>query len=74
MAIRIPGDGRRGIVFDAPTSFGKSLLSAIAKVTDRPVKMLVYSHVHKDHLGGSLAFKDVKDLKIVAGSTPSPTF
>jgi glyoxylase-like metal-dependent hydrolase (beta-lactamase superfamily II) len=57
------------IVFDAPASFGKSLPSAIAKVTDRPVKMLVYSHVHKDHLGGSVAFKNVKDLKIVALDT-----
>jgi glyoxylase-like metal-dependent hydrolase (beta-lactamase superfamily II) len=54
------------IVFDAPASFGKSLPSAIAKVTDKPVKMLVYSHIHKDHLGGSVAFKDVKNLKIIA--------
>jgi glyoxylase-like metal-dependent hydrolase (beta-lactamase superfamily II) len=57
------------IVFDAPASFGRSLPSAIAKVTDRPVKMLVYSHIHKDHLGGSVAFKDVKDLRIVALDT-----
>jgi hypothetical protein len=28
------------IVFDAPESFGKSILSAIAKVTDKPIKML----------------------------------
>jgi glyoxylase-like metal-dependent hydrolase (beta-lactamase superfamily II) len=57
------------IVFDAPASFGKSLPSAITKVTDRPVKMLVYSHAHKDHIGGSVAFRDVKDLKIVALDT-----
>ena len=57
------------IVFDAPASFGKSLPSAIAKVTDRPIKMLIYSHVHKDHLGGSVAFKEVKGLKIVALDT-----
>jgi glyoxylase-like metal-dependent hydrolase (beta-lactamase superfamily II) len=54
------------IVFDAPESFGKSLPSAIAKVTDRPIKILVYSHIHRDHLGGSPAFKDIKGLKIVA--------
>src|SRR5260370_14811085 len=54
------------IVFDAPASFGKSIPSAIAKVTDKPVKMLVYSHAHKDHIGGSAAFKDIKDLMIVA--------
>lgn len=54
------------IVFDAPESFGKSIPSAIAKVTEKPVKILVYSHAHKDHIGGSAAFKDIKDLKIVA--------
>jgi len=54
------------VVFDAPESYGKSLPSAIAKVTDKPVKMLVYSHEHKDHIGGSVAFKDVKDLQIIA--------
>jgi glyoxylase-like metal-dependent hydrolase (beta-lactamase superfamily II) len=54
------------IVFDAPESFGKSIPAAIAKVTDKPIKILVYSHGHKDHIGGSAAFKDIKDLKIVA--------
>src|SRR6266852_2049824 len=59
------------IVFDAPASFGKSIPLAISKVTDKPVKMLVYSHAHKDHIGGSAAFKDIKDLKIVALDTVS---
>src|ERR1700741_5167095 len=38
------------IVFDAPASFGKNIPSAIAKVTDKPIKILVYSHTHKDHI------------------------
>ena len=38
----------------------------VSKVTDKPIKMLVYSHSHKDHIGGSAAFKNIKDLKIVA--------
>jgi glyoxylase-like metal-dependent hydrolase (beta-lactamase superfamily II) len=54
------------IVFDAPESFGKSIPSAIANITDKPIKMLIYSHIHKDHIGGSAAFKDIKNLKIVA--------
>ena len=54
------------IVFDAPASFGRSLPSAIAQVTDKPIRMLVYSHAHNDHIGGSPAFAGVKDLKIVA--------
>ena len=59
------------IVFDAPASFGKNIPSAISKVTDRPIKMLIYSHAHKDHIGGSAAFKNIKDLKIVALDTVS---
>jgi glyoxylase-like metal-dependent hydrolase (beta-lactamase superfamily II) len=59
------------IVFDAPASFGKSIPSAIAKVTDKPIKMLVYSHAHKDHIGGSAAFKNIQDLKVVALDTVS---
>jgi len=54
------------IVFDSPESFGEGIPAAIAKVTDKPIKYLVYSHAHKDHIGGSTAFKDIKDLKIVA--------
>jgi glyoxylase-like metal-dependent hydrolase (beta-lactamase superfamily II) len=54
------------IVFDAPESFGKNIPAAVAKVTDRPIKYLVYSHAHKDHIGGSATFKDIKELKIVA--------
>ena len=59
------------IVFDAPASFGKSIPSAISKVTDKAIKMLVYSHSHKDHIGGSAAFKNNKDLKIVSLDTVS---
>lgn len=54
------------IVFDAPASFGKSIPLAVSKVTDKPIKMLIYSHIHKDHIGGSAAFKNIKDLQIVA--------
>jgi glyoxylase-like metal-dependent hydrolase (beta-lactamase superfamily II) len=56
------------IVFDAPESFGKNIPSAIAKVTDKPIKMLIYSHIHRDHIGGSAAFKNIKGLRIVASN------
>jgi glyoxylase-like metal-dependent hydrolase (beta-lactamase superfamily II) len=59
------------IVFDAPASFGKSIPSAITNVTDKPIKMLVYTHAHKDHIGGSAAFKSIKGLQIVALDTVS---
>src|SRR5580700_5016340 len=54
------------IVFDAPETFGKGIPTAIAKVTDKPIKVLIYSHIHRDHIGGSPAFKDISGLKIVA--------
>lgn len=54
------------IVFDAPASFGRHIPAAIAKVTDKPIKILVYSHSHKDHIGGSSAFKNIPGLQIVA--------
>ena len=54
------------IVFDAPASFGKSIPAEIAKITDMPIKILVYSHIHKDHIGGSAAFKNIKGLQVVA--------
>jgi glyoxylase-like metal-dependent hydrolase (beta-lactamase superfamily II) len=53
------------IVFEAPASFGKSIPFEIAKVTNKPIKVLVYSHIHKDH-GGSAAFKNFPGLQIVA--------
>jgi len=56
------------IVFDAPESYGAKIPSAIASVTNKPIKMLIYSHIHRDHIGGSAAFKDMKGLRIVASS------
>ena len=57
------------IVFDAPASYGKHIAEAVAAVTDKPIKILVYSHAHKDHIGGSTAFRGIKDLRIIALDT-----
>jgi glyoxylase-like metal-dependent hydrolase (beta-lactamase superfamily II) len=59
------------IVFDAPASYGKHIPEAVRKVTDKPIKMLVYSHQHKDHIGGSVAFKNIAGLQIIALDTVS---
>jgi beta-lactamase superfamily II metal-dependent hydrolase len=59
------------IVFDAPASYGKHIQEAVAKVTNKPIKMLVYSHLHKDHIGGSIAFKNIPGLQIIALDTVS---
>lgn len=58
------------IVFDAPASLADKLPGVIAAHADgEPVRFLLYSHSHADHVGGSHAFADVAGLRIVA---PAP--
>ena len=45
------------IAYGKPTG-GKAYLDEIRKVTDKPVKYVVYSHHHYDHIAGGKAFKD----------------
>jgi len=59
------------IVFDAPASYGKHIPEAVAKVTRKPIQILVYSHQHKDHIGGSIALKNIPGLQIIALDTVS---
>ena len=46
----VTGDGV--IVVDAPPNIGDKIIDAISEVTNETVKYLVYSHAHKDHIGG----------------------
>jgi glyoxylase-like metal-dependent hydrolase (beta-lactamase superfamily II) len=62
------GDGI--VVFDAPPSFADRYPSVIEEhASSEPIKFLLYSHNHADHVGGSAVFSGVKDLKIVAPKT-----
>jgi glyoxylase-like metal-dependent hydrolase (beta-lactamase superfamily II) len=55
------------IVFDAPPSFAAKLPQAIAEVTNEPIKMLVYSHSHLDHISGAGSLTNqAKGLTILA--------
>lgn len=54
------------IVFDAPETFGPRIPSAVASVTREPIKYLIYSHIHRDHIGGAAAFRKIPGVKIVA--------
>jgi glyoxylase-like metal-dependent hydrolase (beta-lactamase superfamily II) len=40
------------------TDRGQSYVEEIKKVTDKPIKYLIYSHHHFDHIAGGKAFKD----------------
>ena len=45
------------VAYGRPTG-GQQYVDAIKKVTDKPIKYLIYSHVHFDHIAGGKAFKD----------------
>ena len=52
-----------GVIATDPVAYGRpqggqAYLDEIKKVTDKPVKYLVYSHHHYDHIAGGQAFKD----------------
>ncbi|UNK49871.1 MBL fold metallo-hydrolase [Lysobacter sp. S4-A87] len=43
------------VVIDTPPTFSSHIPAAIAEVTKNPVTHVVYSHSHKDHIGGTRA-------------------
>lgn len=52
-----------GVIATDPVAYGRPTggqlyLDEIRKVTDKPVKYVIYSHHHYDHIAGGKAFKD----------------
>jgi glyoxylase-like metal-dependent hydrolase (beta-lactamase superfamily II) len=41
------------VAIDAPPAIGANYLNAIAEVTDKPIKYVIYSHSHLDHIGAA---------------------
>jgi glyoxylase-like metal-dependent hydrolase (beta-lactamase superfamily II) len=55
--------GSEGVIATDPVAYGRpqggaAYVAEIRKVTDKPIKYLVYSHHHYDHIAGGQAFKD----------------
>lgn len=48
------------VVIDTGSSpdVGKAFLSEIRKATDRPIKYVIFTHYHYDHVDGAVAFKE----------------
>jgi glyoxylase-like metal-dependent hydrolase (beta-lactamase superfamily II) len=58
-----------GVIATDPVAYGrpdggKQYVDAIRKVTDKPIRYLIYSHHHFDHIAGGQAFKDAGALII----------
>jgi glyoxylase-like metal-dependent hydrolase (beta-lactamase superfamily II) len=54
-------------LFDAPPSFAHHIVRAVTDVTKQPIVMLVYSHIHVDHIGGAgLILEQNPKMTIVA--------
>ena len=59
-----------GVIATDPVAYGKpqggqQYVDAIKKVSDKPIKYLIYSHHHNDHIAGGKAFKDA-GAKVIA--------
>jgi glyoxylase-like metal-dependent hydrolase (beta-lactamase superfamily II) len=48
--------GEGVIAVDAPQTIGDKYLKAIADVTSEPVKWVIYTHTHADHIGAAKMF------------------
>ena len=54
---------KAGVIATDPVAYGRptggqSYVDEIKKVTNQPIKYLIYSHHHYDHIAGGKAFKD----------------
>ena len=58
--------GKGVILIDAPQSYGKHIKAAVSEVTKEPIKTLVYTHTHVDHIGGSTHLRGINNLKIIS--------
>jgi glyoxylase-like metal-dependent hydrolase (beta-lactamase superfamily II) len=59
--------GKGVVLFDAPPSVASHITQAVADVTTEPIVVLVYSHIHVDHIGGAgLILRQHPGLRIIA--------
>jgi glyoxylase-like metal-dependent hydrolase (beta-lactamase superfamily II) len=59
--------GKGVVLFDAPPSFTKHIVDAVAETTREPIVEMVYTHMHVDHIAGAgLILKQVPKLQILA--------
>ena len=50
--------GEGVIIVDAPRQMGEKIIQAISEVTNEPITHVIYSHIHKDHIGSAHLYPD----------------
>ncbi len=72
-SILIEGDDG-AIVVDTMGTFeaGQAVRRAFAEITDKPIRAVIYTHNHADHVFGSEAFVDGPDIAVFAHETTGP--
>jgi len=48
------------------TSAAQNILAEFRKITDKPVKTIIYTHSHRDHISGATVFAEGVDPEIIA--------
>ena len=58
------------IIIDTSESIGaaEAILTGFRKITDLPVKTIIYTHSHRDHVSGATVFADGADPEILAST------
>ena len=48
------------------TKAAENILAEFRKLTDKPVKTIIYTHSHRDHISGATVFSEGRDVEIIA--------
>lgn len=51
------------------TKAAENILADFRKLTDKPVKTIIYTHSHRDHISGATVFAEGQEVEIIAHRT-----
>ncbi len=59
-------DGLTIIDTTESTRAAQNILAEFRKISDKPVRTIIYTHSHRDHISGATVFADGHDVEIIA--------